>query len=150
MLFWLLNDASDGLGGHLILNFLTYAKYLIATFGVPLFPHKYISFNLGNILKLWSYTWYLQNQILSLVLMVSTLIYLLYFFMWTIFLKSLLNLLQYCFYFFVFSFFGCKACEILGPQPGIDCQGSTSQSLIWKKLVSLSTLIENACFSWRI
>ena len=33
------------------------------------------------------------------------------------FLKSVLNLLQYC---FCFSFFGCKACGILTPQPGIE------------------------------
>ena len=34
------------------------------------------------------------------------------------FLKSLLNLLQYCFC-FMFWFFGCEACGILAPQPGI-------------------------------
>ena len=30
-----------------------------------------------------------------------------------------MNLLQYCFYFYV-SVFGCKACGILAPQPGIE------------------------------
>ena len=34
------------------------------------------------------------------------------------FLKSLLNLFQYCFY-FMFWFFGCKACGILAPRPGV-------------------------------
>ena len=34
------------------------------------------------------------------------------------FLKSLLNLLQFCFC-FMFCFFGCEACGILAPQPGI-------------------------------
>ena len=46
-----------------------------------------------------------------------------FFFMWIIFLTFLLNLLQYyfCFMFWVsfFFFFGCKACGILVPQPGI-------------------------------
>ena len=37
------------------------------------------------------------------------------------FLKSLLNLLQYCFcYVLCFGFFGCEACGILAPQPGIE------------------------------
>ena len=40
-----------------------------------------------------------------------------FFFMW-IFLKSLLNLLQY-FFCFMFGFFGCEACGILAPRPGI-------------------------------
>ena len=35
------------------------------------------------------------------------------------FLKSLLNLLQYCFCFLCFGFFGCVACGILAPRPGI-------------------------------
>ena len=35
------------------------------------------------------------------------------------FLKSLSNLLQYCFC-FMFWFFGCEACGILAPQPGIE------------------------------
>ena len=34
------------------------------------------------------------------------------------FVKSLLNLLQFCFC-FMFCFFGCEACGILAPQPGI-------------------------------
>ena len=34
-------------------------------------------------------------------------------------LKSLLNLLQYCFC-FMFWFFGCEACGILAPRPGIE------------------------------
>ena len=37
-----------------------------------------------------------------------------------LFFKSLLNLLQYCLYFdFFFFFFGCDACGISVPQPGI-------------------------------
>ena len=35
------------------------------------------------------------------------------------FFKSLLNLLRYCFR-FMFWFFGCEACGILAPQPGIE------------------------------
>ena len=38
---------------------------------------------------------------------------------YNIFLKSLLNLLQYCFC-FMFWFFGCDACGILAPRPGIE------------------------------
>ena len=38
--------------------------------------------------------------------------------MWTI-LKVFINLLQYCFC-FIFWFVGCKACEILAPQPRIE------------------------------
>ena len=38
--------------------------------------------------------------------------------MWTTFLKSLLKLLPYCIY-FMFWFFGCEACGILPPRPGI-------------------------------
>ena len=45
--------------------------------------------------------------------------YKIFFLMWTIFLKSLLNLLQYCFC-FMFCFFGREACGILAPQPGIE------------------------------
>ena len=38
------------------------------------------------------------------------------------FFKSSLNLLQYCFCYLysVFFFFGCEACGILDPQPGIE------------------------------
>jgi len=42
-----------------------------------------------------------------------------FFFMWTIFLKSLLNFLQYCFC-LMFQFFGQEACGILAPSPGIE------------------------------
>ena len=45
--------------------------------------------------------------------------YFLFFLMWIIFLKSLLNLLQYCFH-FMFWFFGREACGIRVPQPGIE------------------------------
>ena len=42
-----------------------------------------------------------------------------FFLMWTIFLKSLLNVLQYCFC-FMFWFFGREACGILAPRPGTE------------------------------
>ena len=35
------------------------------------------------------------------------------------FFKSLLNVLQYCFC-FMFWFFGCEACGISAPQPGME------------------------------
>ena len=43
------------------------------------------------------------------------------------FLKSFLNFLQYCCCFICFDFFGCEACGILGPRPGIE---STPPALV--------------------
>ena len=49
----------------------------------------------------------------------SLLFFKVFFLMWTIFLKSLLNFLQYCFC-LMFQFFGQEACGILAPSPGIE------------------------------
>ena len=48
-------------------------------------------------------------------------VFVIFFFLMWIILKSLLNLLQYCFCFmFLFLFFGLKACGLLTSLPGIE------------------------------
>ena len=71
--------------------------------------------NMKTILVIWFATKSVLSFYTNVVFFFSPRFF---FFMWTIFLKSLLNLVQYCFCFLSW-FFGCEARGVLVPWPGI-------------------------------
>lgn len=115
------------------------------------FPHKYISFNLRNTVKLriqWVINLILIRSNLSLVLDGLNVFFFFFNFFYVdhFFKKVFIEFVAISLYFFVCFHFLAGACEILGLESGSIAREVPPQSFNMEEIVSLSTLIESACF----